>query len=426
MSTEPIDIDTGTDQLLCRIEDGVAVITLNRPEALNALNAEVMAALDRLFDEVAAGDARALLITGAGGRAFCAGADITGLLDTTPLEHRRKMHDGQRIMAKLDTLPQASVAVIDGYAFGGGLELALSCSFRLATPAARLGLPEVKLGLVPGYGGTQRLPRLIGESRALDMVMTGRAVDAAKALRFGLVDRIVSANEPMADAAAFVAGFAGYGMPALRLGRAFDGVFMHDALVYLLDDKIGRVADVDDAVAVDESFGGTAVGKDIDHANVHAEVEAAQFRRHIGITHIEHDQVGAVVEVGPVGQHRQAAFARRSGERPTQIRILWIRHVDDLQTCLRERVADVEPVACEHQRRLERTRRRVERGDLLRRCRIGDVKNAQRHRSQNEDVRAPGDQDVEIRHAYRAEFDRRGRIRHVEDAQRPGVRQHPQ
>jgi enoyl-CoA hydratase len=197
-----------------------AVLTIDRPQALNALNDQVLADLDRLFDEVAAGDARALLIAGAGGKAFCAGADITELLDASPIQHRNAMHRGQRIFAKLDTLPIASVAVIDGYAFGGGLELALACSFRLATPKAKLGLPEVKLGLVPGYGGTQRLPRLVGESRALELVLTGRTVEAAEALAIGLVNRVVGQDDPLADAIAYARAFTQYGLPVLRLGRA--------------------------------------------------------------------------------------------------------------------------------------------------------------------------------------------------------------
>ncbi|MEQ9638879.1 MAG: enoyl-CoA hydratase-related protein [Alphaproteobacteria bacterium] len=202
------------------IREEFAVITLNRPDALNALNAVVMATLDRLFDEVASSKARALLITGAGGRSFCAGADISGLGDATTLEHRAKMHDGQRIVGKLEMLPQASIAVIDGYAFGGGLELALACSFRLATAKSKVGLPEVKLGLLPGYGGTQRLPRLIGESRALDMVMTGRAVEADEALSYGLVNQLISEDDPIGEAMTFARRFTQFGMPILRYGRA--------------------------------------------------------------------------------------------------------------------------------------------------------------------------------------------------------------
>jgi enoyl-CoA hydratase len=125
---------------------------------------------------------------------------------------------GQRVFAKLDALPMPSVAVINGFAFGGGLELALGCTFRLALPTAKMGLPEIKLGLIPGYGGTQRLPRLIGEGRALELIMTGRTVDADEALRIGLVNRLVE-GDPIQAGIAFAREFTRYGLPALRLAR---------------------------------------------------------------------------------------------------------------------------------------------------------------------------------------------------------------
>jgi enoyl-CoA hydratase len=125
-------------------------------------------------------------------------------------------------MAKLDRLPIASVAIVNGYAFGGGLELAMACTFRLATPNAKMGLPEIKLGLIPGYGGTQRLPRLIGEARALEMVMTGRAIDARTASQWGLVNRVLeteAAADTLAAALAFVREFAGHSLPVLGFAR---------------------------------------------------------------------------------------------------------------------------------------------------------------------------------------------------------------
>ena len=139
-----------------------ALLTLNRPEALDALSFQVIRDLGARLDEVAAGDARALLITGAGPRAFCAGADITELQHRTLLEQKHGVELGQRVFAKLDDLPMPSVAIINGYAFGGGLELALACTFRVATANAKMGQPEIKLGLIPGYGGTQRLPTRSG------------------------------------------------------------------------------------------------------------------------------------------------------------------------------------------------------------------------------------------------------------------------
>jgi enoyl-CoA hydratase len=199
-------------------QDEFAVVTLNRPEALNALSSAVLRELEQAFNEVAASDARALIITGAGAKAFCAGADIKELTGRSLSEQRRDAAFGQAVLSRLESLPMASVAAINGYAFGGGLELALACTFRLAVPTAKMGLPEIKLGLIPGYGGTQRLPRAVGEARALEMILCGRTVDAEEALRIGLVHRIVEGDAVQA-AIAFARGFSGFGLPALRLAR---------------------------------------------------------------------------------------------------------------------------------------------------------------------------------------------------------------
>jgi enoyl-CoA hydratase len=202
---------------LKRIEE-FALITLNRPEALNALSFALIRELGRAFDEVAASDARALLITGAGAKAFCAGADIKELTGRTLSEQKRGAELGQATFARLDRLPVPSVAILNGFAFGGGLELALACTFRLATRNARMGLPEIKLGLIPGYGGTQRLPRAVGEARALEMIMTGRTVDAEEAARLGLVNRLID-GDPLAAGMAFAREFSGYSLPVLGLAR---------------------------------------------------------------------------------------------------------------------------------------------------------------------------------------------------------------
>ena len=202
---------------LKRIEE-FALITLNRPEALNALSFELIRELGRAFDEVAASDARALLITGAGTKAFCAGADIKELTGRPLAARKRGTERGQATIAKLDHLPMPSVAIVNGYAFGGGLELALACTFRLATRNAKLGLPEIKLGLIPGYGGTQRLPRAVGEARALEMILTGRTVDAEEAARIGLVNRLVD-GEAVAAGIAFAREFSGHSLPVLGFAR---------------------------------------------------------------------------------------------------------------------------------------------------------------------------------------------------------------
>jgi enoyl-CoA hydratase len=198
--------------------DEFSIITLNRPEALNALNAQMIDAISAAIDAAAKAGTRALLFTGAGPKAFCAGADIKELLGRSAIESKRFAELGQRIFAKLDMLPIPSVAVINGYAFGGGLELALACTFRVATASAKVGLPEIKLGAIPGYGGTQRLPRIIGEARALEMIMTGRTVAAEEALRLGLVSRIVE-GDAIEGGMAFAREFTKFSLPVLALAR---------------------------------------------------------------------------------------------------------------------------------------------------------------------------------------------------------------
>lgn len=195
-----------------------AVITLNRPEALNALSFEIVREIGQAIDEAAASDARAILITGAGEKAFCAGADISELIGRPLTDVREGARRGQTIFAKLDEIPIPSIAVINGFALGGGLELALACTFRVAAPKARMGLPEVKLGLVPGYGGTQRLPRHIGEARAMELILTGRFADAAEAERIGLVSQVIE-GDLMAGAMAFARTFTGYSLATLKLAR---------------------------------------------------------------------------------------------------------------------------------------------------------------------------------------------------------------
>src|SRR5687768_3738174 len=202
---------------LTRIEE-FALITLNRPDALNALSFALIADLSRALDEVAQTDARALLITGAGPKAFCAGADIRELTGRSLAEQKRGGERGHAAFGKLDRLPMPSVAIVNGYAFGGGLELALACTFRIATRNAKLGLPEIKLGLIPGYGGTQRLPRAVGEARAMDMILTGRAIDAEEAHRIGLVNRLID-GDAVEQGIAYARELSGYSLPVLGFAR---------------------------------------------------------------------------------------------------------------------------------------------------------------------------------------------------------------
>ena len=205
------------------VQEGFAHLHLNRPEALNALSFEILKDLDAKLAEIEqaieAQQVRGLIVTGEGEKSFCAGADITELMGRTISQEHDGAQLGQAVFNRLAALRVPSVAVIHGYAFGGGLELALSCTFRIATTRAKMGLPEIKLGLIPGYGGTQRLPRLIGEGRALDIILSGRTVDAQEAERIGLVTRIVEGNEPFKLGVEFLTPYLKHGLFALEMAR---------------------------------------------------------------------------------------------------------------------------------------------------------------------------------------------------------------
>ncbi len=179
------------DFLTYEVEDGVAVVTVNRPDALNALNGDLLLELSLAFELAEADlEVRALIVTGSG-RAFVAGADIANLQKLSdPFSGREASLAGQDVMNTLAALPVPTIAAVNGFALGGGLELALAADLRVASEGARLGLPEVSLGLIPGYGGTQRLARLVGMGRALDLVYTGRHVKADEALQLGIVNRV--------------------------------------------------------------------------------------------------------------------------------------------------------------------------------------------------------------------------------------------
>lgn len=182
--------------LLYETDNGVARITVNRPEKLNALNRETVRELDEamsaFLDDEKAG---ALILTGSGSRAFVAGADIGELSTQTPLEAQEYARYGQGVMTRIERSRKPTIAAVNGFALGGGLELAMACQIRVAAEGAALGLPEVSLGLIPGFGGTQRLPRLVGRGMALEMILTGGKIDAQEALRVGLVNRIVPADQ---------------------------------------------------------------------------------------------------------------------------------------------------------------------------------------------------------------------------------------
>lgn len=184
-----------SETLLCEIEDRIATVTLNRPQVLNALNTQVFDDLKYVFTRLAEDPAvRVILLTGAGEKAFAAGADIHELVETNRLAGQALSRRGHTIFRQIETCGKPVIALINGFALGGGCELALACTLRIAADTARLGQPEVRLGLIPGYGGTQRLPRLIGPSAALKLLLTGDRIAAAEALRLGLVDEVVPAS----------------------------------------------------------------------------------------------------------------------------------------------------------------------------------------------------------------------------------------
>jgi enoyl-CoA hydratase len=191
------------DNLLFEVSEQIARITFNRPNVLNALNRKTMDELGDCLKKVRADDAiRVLILTGAGEKAFIAGADINELSQQTPVNGREFTLYGQEIIHRLETLGKPAIAAINGFALGGGCELALTCTLRIASRNAKLGQPEVKLGIIPGYGGSQRLPRLCGKGVAHELILTGEMITADEALRVGLVNRVVEPGELLATAEA--------------------------------------------------------------------------------------------------------------------------------------------------------------------------------------------------------------------------------
>jgi enoyl-CoA hydratase len=182
------------------VQDRVATLTVNRPDKLNALNDATVAELGQAVDQIRADDAiGGVILTGAG-RAFVAGADISELSGQTPAAAKARARLGQHVFRRIETCPKPVIAVVNGFALGGGCELAMACHIRIASDAAKFGQPESKLGLIPGYGGSQRLPRLVGKGRAIQLLITGEMIDAAEAYRIGLVNKVVPAADLMSTA----------------------------------------------------------------------------------------------------------------------------------------------------------------------------------------------------------------------------------
>lgn len=237
--------------LLVDIADGVAVVTVNRPDKLNALNADVIGELGACFSALQADDAvRAVVLTGAGEKAFVAGADISELAEATGPELERMSERGQALMWKIENLGKPVIAAVNGFALGGGCELALACTFRYASTKARLGLPEITLGLIPGYGGTQRLPRLIGEGRAMELILTGGMIDADDAANVGLINRVFAADELLEKARETAAAIARHSTVTARYAKkaVHEGLNMTpDAGMRLEAALFGAVGATDDA-----------------------------------------------------------------------------------------------------------------------------------------------------------------------------------
>jgi enoyl-CoA hydratase len=205
------------ENLLLEKKDGVAIVTVNRPDKLNALNDRTMAELDLAFTALAAdADVRGVILTGAGEKAFVAGADIAELATQSPVQGKERSIHGQKILDRIENFGKPVVAAVNGFALGGGCELAMACHVRVASENARLGTPEVKLGIMCGYAGTQRLPRLVGKGRALEILLTGEMVEAAEAHRIGLVNKVVPKDKLLVEAEALLRKMLASGPVSLR------------------------------------------------------------------------------------------------------------------------------------------------------------------------------------------------------------------
>ncbi len=204
--------------LLFEIRDGIAFVTLNRPDKLNALNDQVMLELADAAERIATEpDIKGAILTGSGPKSFVAGADIGDLSRQGPFDGKARAQRGQAVLRRLETCGKPVIAAINGFALGGGCELAMACHIRIASENAKFGQPEVKLGIAPGYGGTQRLPRLVGKGVAMQLILTGEMIDAQEAYRIGLVNKVVPAADLLAESEKMMRGILAMGPLAVRL-----------------------------------------------------------------------------------------------------------------------------------------------------------------------------------------------------------------
>ena len=205
------------DNVRTENRDGILVITIDRPKVLNALNAQTVGEIGQAFDAARDDESvRCVILTGGGEKAFVAGADINELATMTPISGKAVAERGQAIFSAIERFPKPVIAAINGFALGGGCELALACHIRIASEKAQLGLPEVSLGIIPGYGGTQRMARLLGKGKALELILTGDRIGAAEAERIGLVNKVVPAEQLMTAAEELGRKIASRGPLAVR------------------------------------------------------------------------------------------------------------------------------------------------------------------------------------------------------------------
>jgi enoyl-CoA hydratase len=208
------------ENIILTIDSSIATITMNRPKAMNALNGAILDELDTAIDQIRTDpQVRVLVITGAGDKAFVAGADISQLATMTPLQGKQFSDKGQRILSKLETLPIPVIAAVNGFALGGGTELAMACDFIYASEQAKFGLPEITLGIIPGFGGTQRLARLVGCNLARELVYTGTIFPASQAMEYGLVNKIFPHDSLMDEVLKTARAIATKGAASLRAAK---------------------------------------------------------------------------------------------------------------------------------------------------------------------------------------------------------------
>lgn len=223
------------NNVIFEVQDGIAKVVINRPKALNALNTQTIEELDQVISEIEdRKDVKVVIITGSGERAFVAGADIKEMQNLNALEGRKLARKAQKVFSKIEHMPQVVIAAVNGYALGGGCELSMACDIRIASENARFGQPEVNLGILPGFAGTQRLPRLVGKGIAKELIFTTDMIDAIEAHRIGLANKVVPADQLMDSCLEMAKKIMSKGMFGVSLAKAAinDGMNMDTESAY--------------------------------------------------------------------------------------------------------------------------------------------------------------------------------------------------